>query len=276
MPVMTTTEPAGNGPPSPMLSLCSTTLDDTAAEQADPRYILPPGAALVGQSGGVIGSAGTGFVVRPRDETDLIARESIARLVRDRDGYPAYLPGGDLRNFVASSDALAAWVADDGDIIGHVALHANASRRAIEMASDHLGVAPSQLGVVARLLVVPIARRRGVGRALLDTAVVSATTRGLVPILDVVTTYNLGRHERTRGSICKRNANGPSREWFRAGVSHREGTRTRPRTGILCGWTLAYALVSRRIVITSRTGSWRRSTRGIRRPSRYSLIAFAA
>ena len=54
-------------------------------------------------------------------------------------------------------------------------------------AADFLGLAPSELGAVARLIVDPAARRTGVGRALLNAAADEARHRGLHPILDVVT-----------------------------------------------------------------------------------------
>src|SRR5207302_2545060 len=42
------------------------------------------------------------------------------------------------------------------------------------------------LSVVARLVVAPNTRRRGIGRLLLGRAATEAADRGLVPILDVV------------------------------------------------------------------------------------------
>jgi GNAT superfamily N-acetyltransferase len=90
--------------------------------------------------------------------------------VHELDGYPAYLPG-DLRRFVASSSALSAWVAEEGGVIlGHVAMHSRSSVAALTLACETLGEPIERLGVVARLLVAPTARRRGIGRMLLDAA----------------------------------------------------------------------------------------------------------
>lgn len=57
------------------------------------------------------------------------------------------------------------------------------------MASQALIRPVDQLGVVARLLVSPDARREKIGRTLLNAASSEATSRGLWPILDVVTTF---------------------------------------------------------------------------------------
>jgi ribosomal protein S18 acetylase RimI-like enzyme len=52
-------------------------------------------------------------------------------------------------------------------------------------ASEALDLPADRLGVVARLLVAPTARRGGVGRALLEVATHGATERGLWPVLEV-------------------------------------------------------------------------------------------
>jgi GNAT superfamily N-acetyltransferase len=133
---------------------------------------------------------GDGLAVRPRQERDLDDCEQIARLVQSVDGYPAYVPGNDLRRFLVSPDALAAWVAvARGDIVGHVALHRRSSEPVMNLASRALGVDAARLGVVARLLVTPSTRRSGAGRLLLETATAAARARSLVPILDVGTRH---------------------------------------------------------------------------------------
>ncbi len=110
--------------------------------------------------------------------------------VHQLDGYPVYLPG-DLRRFVASPGALSAWVAEEkGVILGHVALHSRTSDAALALACESLGQPLERLGVIARLLVAPSARKRGIGGKLLDIATQSALERGLSPILDVVTNHS--------------------------------------------------------------------------------------
>lgn len=108
-------------------------------------------------------------------------------MVQALDGYPPYLPGG-LREFLAASDALGAWVAeaDGGDIVGHVALHRTSSAPVMAVAAEITGLPVARLAVVARLLVAPDARRQGVGGRLLGTAAAAACAQDRYPVLDVV------------------------------------------------------------------------------------------
>jgi ribosomal protein S18 acetylase RimI-like enzyme len=98
--------------------------------------------------------------------------------------WPGAAPRG---RFLASDDALGAWVAeDDGRILGQVALHRRSARAVMDLATSTLGLPAERLGVVARLVVRPGDRRLGVGRGLLEKATDEATDRGLWPVLDVL------------------------------------------------------------------------------------------
>lgn len=125
------------------------------------------------------------MVVRPRDDADLDGCVAVAVAVHESDGYPPYLPT-DLRSFLVCPDAYGAWVVEDGgEIVGHVALHRRSLAPVMALAARSLHQPVERLGVVARLLVAPTGRRRGVGRALLAVAGADAIARGLYPVLDV-------------------------------------------------------------------------------------------
>jgi GNAT superfamily N-acetyltransferase len=144
--------------------------------------------------------------VRKRTDADLDACVQLARLVHESDGYPMYLPD-DLRTFITAPDALCALVAEeDGEVVGHVALNPRSSPAVMEMATGALGLPADRLAVVARLLVSPRHRRRGLGRSLLEAAAQQARGRGLWPILDAVTLH--------QAAICLYDRCG----WIRAGT----------------------------------------------------------
>ncbi|HEY8081050.1 MAG TPA: GNAT family N-acetyltransferase [Acidimicrobiales bacterium] len=126
-------------------------------------------------------------VIRPRREGDMAACASIARELRDVDGYPAFLPDDDFGAFLAPENALGAWVALlAGDVVGHVAIRSSSAPSATELITDKLGLDASRVAFVSRLMVVPRARRQGIARSLLETAAQDIRGRGLVAVLDVL------------------------------------------------------------------------------------------
>lgn len=127
-------------------------------------------------------------MIRHRNDDDVSVCVDMLRAVHESDGYPVHLPESPL-SFLVVPDALSAWVAEDPDdgVVGHVLLRPSAWSPAImEAASAATGRDVAHLAVVARLLVAPWARRRGVGRALLDAAASRALDLGRQPVLDVV------------------------------------------------------------------------------------------
>ena len=140
----------------------------------------------------------SGVELRPRTDDDLDACELMAREVHDVDGYPPRF-ADDLRRFVSVPGALAAWVAEwDGAIVGHVALQRTSSPEVMVLAGEATGRAPEGLGVVARLLVAPAHRRKGLGGTLLGLAAQAAHDWGRWPVLDVATHFDaaIGLYER--------------------------------------------------------------------------------
>ena len=100
-----------------------------------------------------------------------------------------YLPD-DIGAFIGAEGALATWVVEDGgEIVGHAVLNPRSSPAVMALASEATSVPAEDLGVVARLLVSPRHRRRGVGRSLLEAACAEAHRRGLWPVLDAVSVH---------------------------------------------------------------------------------------
>ncbi len=125
-------------------------------------------------------------LIRDRSARDGAALERIARETHRLDGYPKYLPG-DLRSFIVNADAIGAWVAaSDRDVLGHVALHRHSAQQVMDVALSATGLDEDGIAVVARLLVAPSARRRGIGQALLEKATLEAAQIGRRAVLDVV------------------------------------------------------------------------------------------
>ena len=74
----------------------------------------------------------------------------------------------------------------DGELLGHVALHDTARDPVLRAATRATGRRADGLAVLARLIVDPRLRHRGVGRALLEVAVNYAQQAGQRVVLDVV------------------------------------------------------------------------------------------
>lgn len=141
--------------------------------------------------------------LRARRDEDLGACERLAQAVHEADGYPPRF-ADDLRRFVAARDAMGAWVAEvAGDIVGQVALQPRSSAEVMALAGNATGWEPDRLCVVARLLVSPAARGKGVGRFLLATASEAGRSLGLWPILDVATQFEAAiRLYEASGWVC--------------------------------------------------------------------------
>jgi GNAT superfamily N-acetyltransferase len=132
------------------------------------------------------------LLIRPRTDDDRDVCVALAKELHERDHYPIFLPD-DLWSFLSHPSAIGRWVAEsEGQIVGHVALHASSMPGVVALATEALGVTPDQLGVVARLMVAPSARRMGIGQMLLNWATQEALDRQLWPVLDVVTDHLAG------------------------------------------------------------------------------------
>ena len=125
--------------------------------------------------------------IRRRTEDDLAACKRLAGAVHERDGYPPRY-ADDLAALFTAVPAIAAWVAVDGDeLVGHVALNERTTSVAMQLVVEATGIPAAGLVVLARLLVSPAARRRGIAGALVGVALADARRRGRRAILDVAT-----------------------------------------------------------------------------------------
>ena len=119
------------------------------------------------------------------------------------------------RDWIDGPDVLAAYVAErDGEVVGHVAV----TSVGVEGTSglrwrEITGHPTSDLAEVAQLFVRPSFRGQGIGRSLVDAALADIRSRGLVPVLEVVThssvapSYAYGhgwRLRRPTGSTARR------------------------------------------------------------------------
>ncbi len=106
------------------------------------------------------------MIVRQRRDGDITALCELVREVHLLDGYPVVLQDN-VRDFVVTTNCLAAWVCET---------------------VSSLGESREILGSISRLFVAASVRG-GLGERLIAVAVNEARTRGLLPVLDVVTTY---------------------------------------------------------------------------------------
>jgi ribosomal protein S18 acetylase RimI-like enzyme len=124
--------------------------------------------------------------LRARTPDDIEALATVAARVQASDGYPHYLPDQDFVRFLTRPEPLCSWVAEiDSTVVGHVAITAGTSSPAVmELVRDD-GI-EGDVVFIARLLVDPNVRRRGIGTRLLKHARREAIARGSRPALEVV------------------------------------------------------------------------------------------
>ncbi len=125
-------------------------------------------------------------LIRTRAAADDDACVAVMALTHAVDGYPRYWPARPA-GFLRAHGETDAWVAElDGRVVGQVALHRAGGEPVLELAQARTGLPTEGLAVLARLLVDPQARGRGVGRALVRTATARALETGRRPVLDVL------------------------------------------------------------------------------------------
>lgn len=124
--------------------------------------------------------------LRERHESDLDACVELLREVHAGDGYPVHWPE-DPRGWLTPRNLLAAWVVErDDEICAHAVLRGAEGTAGAEPLATATGVPPERIALIARLFVGSTARRHGFARRLLDVAVATARSHGLLLALDVV------------------------------------------------------------------------------------------
>jgi GNAT superfamily N-acetyltransferase len=127
--------------------------------------------------------------IRPRTARDVPACARLLRVVAGEHQYPARWPEAP-RSWLSGPDVLDAWVCEvQGEILGHVAV-ATLPRNGISRVrwQEITGLEASELARISRLFVRRKVRRRGIATDLLDVAVDDVHRRGLMPVIDVVST----------------------------------------------------------------------------------------
>jgi GNAT superfamily N-acetyltransferase len=124
-------------------------------------------------------------MIRPRSEEDLERCAALLRRVHEVDRYPLIWPP-DPAGWLAGRGSLGAWVAEeDGQLLGHLSLHATNRCRARPQWCQALAVGAERLAVVSRFFVSPDARGRGIGGRLMACAEEYAAGRHRRLALDV-------------------------------------------------------------------------------------------
>jgi GNAT superfamily N-acetyltransferase len=125
-------------------------------------------------------------LIRRRNGSDAAACLALMRQTHEVDGYPRYWPDQPAR-FLAPEQERNAWVAETGGaVVGHIALHDADHHPVLPAAQRATGLPADRLAVVARLMVDPLVRGRGVGGELLAAAVGHARLEQRRAVLDVV------------------------------------------------------------------------------------------
>ncbi|RYZ29891.1 MAG: N-acetyltransferase [Propionibacteriaceae bacterium] len=130
------------------------------------------------------------MLIRTKLASDDDACVAVMERTHAADGYPRYWPARPDR-FLRARGETDAWVAVDDEgpdarVVGQVALHRAEGEPVLALAQEATGLPPERLAVLARLLVRPEDRGRGVGRALVRTASARAHATGRRAVLDVL------------------------------------------------------------------------------------------
>lgn len=130
---------------------------------------------------------GNARVIRPRLEDDLSALERLLGEQQPLSQYPNRWPlPMPVRDFIIRQHEVAAWTCVlNGVVAGHVSVQSLTNHTVGQDFSDALGEPVENMNIVSALFVAQLARGRGVGSALLQTAVNYCRRQDVRPVLDV-------------------------------------------------------------------------------------------
>lgn len=152
-------------------------------------------------------------VVRERTREDIPVLAEVLAAQRPHSGYPQNWPlPFPVESFIARADEDAAWVAElGGRVVGHVAVSRVEPGMEADLWIAGTGRPREELAAVAVLFVDHTTVGRGVGKALLATAVAAIRESGRTPVLDVVreTTSAVELYRRTGWQVV-----GEGRPWW--------------------------------------------------------------
>lgn len=137
--------------------------------------------------------AAEGVRIRERRDRDVAACSRLLGLVSTDCEYPHPRPDS-RRGWLTSEDVIDAWVAEQhGMVVGHVALTRVDSDPTTAMRWREVTGRPvRELAGVSRFFVRASFRGRGIGTALLETAVEESRARGFMPVAEMVSTSRRG------------------------------------------------------------------------------------
>jgi GNAT superfamily N-acetyltransferase len=125
-------------------------------------------------------------IIRPRRDADLADAAVALVAVHATDDYP--VEGVERpHEWLEPPGLLRAWVADiEGRIVGHVAVSRSQGEEAVSLLLGQEHDAEDKVAVLARLFVLPEARRESIGERLVHAATGYARQNGLHLVLDVI------------------------------------------------------------------------------------------
>ncbi|MGW6023719.1 GNAT family N-acetyltransferase [Streptomyces sp. NPDC055099] len=126
-------------------------------------------------------------LIRPRIDKDIPGAAAALVDVHSSDGYP--VEGVERpEEWLRPSGLIQSWVAELAEnIVGHVCITRGQGEAAVNLFLERSKKSKDEVAVMARLFVVPEARRNSTGERLARAAVAYAQKHGLVLVGDVMT-----------------------------------------------------------------------------------------